>query len=67
MAHDVSLSDVIDHIQAMEQRLTRRIDVVDAQLSALKTQLTQAEAKLSWQIDIVDKRIEGSIQADRTE
>lgn len=52
---EVTLKDVINHLHAMEERLSRRFDVIDNRLDAQKIQMTQTEAKLSWQIDALDK------------
>ena len=66
MADEITLKTVLDHMTAMEQRLSGRFNGVDARLSAIEgrlggieQKLSHAEAKLSWQIDAIDKRLDG--------
>lgn len=51
MAEEITLKIIFDHITAMEQRLTGRIDRVE------KT-VVQVEARLLAQIDAIDDRLD---------
>ena len=52
---DITLKDVISHMQGMEQRLTKRIDDVDARLTR---QIDRVERNLTGQIDAIDQRLD---------
>jgi hypothetical protein len=66
---DITLKDVISHMQGMELRLTKRIDDGDAKLakridsvevglSGLSRQIDRVERNLTGQIDAIDQRLD---------
>ncbi len=63
--NEITLGVIMQHMQGMELRLTRRIDDVDHRLSGLNGRVDNLDKKLdriyhnlSFQIDAIDKRLD---------
>jgi hypothetical protein len=61
MADEITLKDVLDHMSAMEQRLSGEMKAVDKRLSG---QISSVEANLGRQIDAIDQRLD-SIEIEK--
>ncbi len=51
---DITIGTLLQHMQAMEQRLTEKIETV---ARGLRQEIRQVEANLTRQLDAIDKRL----------
>lgn len=54
----ITLKIILEHIVAMEQRLSGQIHEVRGEVGEVKTQLASVERNLLRQIDGIDKRLD---------
>jgi len=54
----ITLRILFEHMQGMEQRLTKRMDGFDNRMDSLAARLDRVHASLSQQIDAIDKRLD---------
>ena len=58
MPDEITLKTVLEHIAAMEQRLSGRLGGVETRLGGVERRIEALDASLSQQIDGIDKRLD---------